>query len=102
MTLSCEETESWEEGKLVLLGLLRWDFVVGGGEVDEFVFVRGTEFLDTIRYSPLHKLSFSSCGGLRPSAKAFFGLREIKKNMFTLFVLILGHFRSSVVTSVNL
>ena len=45
----------------------------------------------TRRYSPLRGLTSSSCGGLRPSAEAFFALR-LKKDILTLFVPILGHF----------
>ena len=54
----------------------------------------------TRRYSPLHRLTSSSCGGLRPSNKAF-SLWEWKKKLFMLLVLILGHFCCSVVTYVT-
>ena len=53
------------------------------------------------RYSPLHGLTSSCCGGLRPTAKVFFPLRA-KKGLFMLFFLILDYFLCSVVTSVTL
>ena len=53
----------------------------------------------TRRYSPLHGLTSSFCGGLRLLAEAFLPFEEEKK-LFTLFVLILVHFRCSVVTSI--
>ena len=51
----------------------------------------------TRRYSPLRGLTSTSCGGLWPSAEGFFWA---KKELLTLFVLMLGHFWCSVVTSV--
>ena len=56
---------------------------------------------ETRRYGPLPGPTSSSCGGLRPSAEAFFTLRA-KKELLTLFVPILGHFLCSVATSVML
>ena len=56
--------------------------------------------INTRRYSPLRGLSSSSCGGLRPTAEAFYALRA-KKELFMLFWLTLGHFWCSVVTSVT-
>ena len=49
-------------------------------------------FRQTRRYSPLRKLSSSSCGGLWPSGK---------KKLFRQFLLILGNFWCLVVTSVT-
>ena len=54
---------------------------------------------DTRRYSPLRRFTSSSCRGLRPSAQDFFALCA-KKEFFTLFVLILGLFWCSVITSI--
>ena len=45
-------------------------------------------------------LTSSSCGGLEPLDKAFFGLRE-KNRASKLFVLISGNFWLSVVTSIK-
>ena len=58
-------------------------------------------FINTRRYSPLRGLTSSSCGGLRPTAEAFFALWA-KKGLCMLFSLILGHFWCSVATSVTL
>ena len=54
---------------------------------------------DTRKYSPLRGFTSGSCGRLRPSAQDFFRLCA-KKEFFTLFVLILGLFWCSVITSV--
>ena len=54
----------------------------------------------TRRYSPLRGLTYSSCGGLWPTAEAFLALRA-KNGTFMLFLLLLGHFWGSVVTSVT-
>jgi hypothetical protein len=43
-----------------------------------------TTFKGTRRYGPLRGPTSSSCGGLRPSAEAFFALRA-KKQLFMLF-----------------
>ena len=58
------------------------------------------KYINTRRYSPLCGPTSSSCGGLWPSAEAFFLLRA-KKKLFTLFLLILGYFWCLVVTSVT-
>ena len=52
-----------------------------------------------VQPTTLSGLTSSSCRGLRPSGKAFF-LLLAQKELFTLFMLILGHFWCSVVTSV--
>ena len=54
----------------------------------------------TRRYSPLRGLTSSSCGGLRPSAEAFFALRA-KKELIILFWPIFGNFWCPVVTVVT-
>ena len=54
----------------------------------------------TRRYGPLRGLTSSSCGGLRPSAEAFFALRA-KKELFMLFWPIFGNFWCPVVTVVT-
>ena len=56
-------------------------------------------FTNTRRHTPLRRLTSSSCIELRPLAKAFFALRA-KQLIFMLFVLTLGNFCCSVVTSV--
>ena len=55
---------------------------------------------ETRRYSLLRGLSSSSCRGLRPSAKVFFCPLG-KKRLYMPFLLILGNFWCSVVTSVT-
>ena len=40
--------------------------------------LKNTDLRYTRRYSPLRGLTSSSCGGLRPSAEAFFALRAKK------------------------
>ena len=57
-----------------------------------------TIFKETRRYGPLHGPTSSSCGGLRPAAKAFFGQ---KKELIMLFCSILGHIWCPVVTLVT-
>ena len=54
----------------------------------------------TRRYGPLHGPTSSSCGGLHPSAEAFFALRATKE-LFMLFWPIFGNFWCSVVTMVT-
>ena len=54
----------------------------------------------TRRYSPLRGLTSSSCGGLRPSAEAFFALLA-KKELIILFWPIFGIFWSPVITLVT-
>ena len=51
----------------------------------------------TRRYSPLGGPTSSSCGELRPSAKAFFALRAKKE----LFFAVLAHFWQFLVSSSN-
>ena len=51
----------------------------------------------TRRYSPLRGLTSRSCGGLWPRPRIFL---RAKKELFTLFVFILGLFWYSVVTSI--
>ena len=57
-------------------------------------------FIDTKRYGPLRGPTSSSCGGLRPSAEAFFALRA-KKELIMLFWPIFGDFWCPVVTVVT-
>ena len=54
----------------------------------------------TRRYGPLCGPTSSSCGGLRPSAEAFFAL-QAKKELFMLFWPIFGDFWCPVVTMVT-
>ena len=54
----------------------------------------------TRRYSPLRGLTSSSCGGLRPSAEAFFALRA-KRELIMLFWPIFGNFWCPVVTLIT-
>ena len=56
--------------------------------------------VDTRGYSPLRELTSSSCGGLRPSAEAFFALRG-KKELIILFWTTFGNFWCPVVTLVT-
>ena len=55
----------------------------------------------TRRYGPLRGPTSSSCGGLRPSAEAFFALRA-RNELFMLFWPIYGDFWCPVVTVVTL
>ena len=55
---------------------------------------------DTRRYGPLCGPTSSSCGGLQPSAEAFFALRA-KKELIMLFWLIFGNFWCPVVALVT-
>ena len=55
---------------------------------------------ETRRYGPLRGPTSSSCGGLRPSAEAFFALRA-KKVLILLFWPIFGDFWCLVVTLVT-
>ena len=57
-------------------------------------------FITTRRYGPLRGPTSSSCGGLRPSAEAFFALRA-KKGLILLFCPIFGDFWCPVVTLVT-
>jgi hypothetical protein len=54
----------------------------------------------TRRHGPLRGPTSSSCGGLRPSADAFFALRA-KKELIMLFWPIFGDFWCPVVTLVT-
>ena len=54
----------------------------------------------TRRYGPLRGPTSSSCGGLRPSAEAFFALWA-KKEIIMLFWPSFGHFWCPVVTLVT-
>ena len=54
----------------------------------------------TRRNGPLRGLTFSSCGGLWPSAQAFLALRT-KKDLIMLFWPIFGNFWCPVVTLVT-
>ena len=56
------------------------------------------KYIDTRRYGPLRGPTSSSCGGLRPSAEAFFALRAKKKLTFA----VLAHFWHFLVSSSNL
>ena len=59
-------------------------------------------FIYTRRYSPLcEPTTCSSCGGLRPSAQAFFPPFRQKKDFLLMFWPILGHFWCSLVTLVT-
>ena len=60
-----------------------------------------SEIMNTRRYGPLRGPTSSSCGGLRPSAEAFFALRA-KKELIMLFWPIFGIFWCPVVTLVTL
>ena len=55
-----------------------------------------TIFKETKRYGPLHRPTSSSCGGLRPAAKAFF--RAKKRAYYA----VLAHFRPFSMSSSNL
>ena len=67
---------------------------------DEYEAQSGPRFNSARRYSPIGGLTPSSGVELWPLAEAFFALLA-KTELLTLFVLILGHFRCSVVTSVT-
>ena len=60
----------------------------------------GVTIMITRRYDPLRGPTSSSCGGLRPSAEAFFALGA-KKELFMLFWPIFGDFWCPVVTVVT-
>ena len=62
--------------------------------------IQNSCYLIAKRYSPLRGLTSSSCGGLRPSAEAFFALRA-KKELIILFWPIFGIFWSPVITLVT-
>ena len=55
-------------------------------------------FITTRRYGPLRGPTSSSCGGLRPSAEAFFALLAKKKNYYA----VLAHFQQFLVSSSNI
>ena len=62
--------------------------------------VHSFEINNTRRYGPLCGPTSSSCGGHRPSAEAFFALRQ-KKEVVMLFGPIFGNFWCPVVTLVT-
>ena len=66
---------------------------------EEYEAQSGSRFNSARRYGPLRGLTSRSCGELWSSAEDFLALRA-KKELLTLFVLILDNFWCSVVTSV--
>ena len=63
--------------------------------------LRSPKFLHTRRCGPLRGPSSSSCGGLLPSAEAFFCPSGKKISFYVCFLPNFGHFWWSVVTSVT-
>ena len=70
------------------IGLRKFDL-----NILHFLYLKGTR-----RYSPLDRLSSSSCKMLWPSAKAFFALQAKKNALYA----VLAYFRSFMVFCSNL
>ena len=62
-----------------------------------FTSLNDPSLIATRRYSPLRGLTSSSCGGLRPTAEAFFALPAKKRVFYAVF----AYFRPFLVFSSN-